>query len=108
MLPKSYRLPRESFDHVFHSGKRIQTKEFQYIVITSNNPHSRFAIVVGKKIAKLATHRNRMKRLINESLHHLLPTFSQSYDGIFFVKFDFSTLPQNKVESLVSKIVQST
>lgn len=62
MLPKKYRLPVE-----LCLGKRGRTDRsplFSLKSFPAEKPHSRFGVVVGKKVAKTAVERNRIRRLI--------------------------------------------
>lgn len=43
---------------------------------------SRFAFVISTKVDKRATVRNRMRRLLAESVQHMLPSLRPGIDGI--------------------------
>jgi ribonuclease P protein component len=60
MLAKKERLTRNEFDRFFSSGKRHHSPFFQLIVAPSDAFHG--AAVVGKKVAKRAVDRNRIRR----------------------------------------------
>ncbi len=66
----------------------------------------RFAFIVSTKIDKRATVRNRMRRVLSESVRHLLPTIAP-IDGIFIAKKNFADLPQTDVEKIVSALLRA-
>lgn len=62
MLKKKERLSRDAFNRFFSVGKRYHVPLFQLIYA----PHTSFhtAVVVSKKIEKLAVERNRLRRRV--------------------------------------------
>jgi ribonuclease P protein component len=119
MLPRSYRLPPSEIPKVMRRGKRM-AGEFIQLVMQKNEadvsrfvPRSgtplvtpRFACIVSTKIDKRATRRNRMKRIIYESVRHLTPRIHGTSDYIFIAKNDFSGKPQAEVESMVAELLR--
>ncbi len=72
MLKKKERLTRKEFDRSFSVGKRINSPSLQLIYTQSDDFHG--SVVVGKKVAKKAVDRNRLRRRIYGNLY----TFAQS------------------------------
>lgn len=64
----------------------------------------RFAFVVSVKIDKRATQRNRMRRILSESVRHLLPRLAGG-DGIFVVRKNIAKLSQREAEAMVTGIL---
>lgn len=86
MLPKHNRLPSPLMRLVLRTGRRITTNELQ-LVYSNNTAHvSRFAFIVGTNIDKRATARNRIKRLLRESIRNLLPKIKPGLDVIILVR----------------------
>lgn len=106
MLSKKNRLPRQAFNQVFQKGTRLQHPLFQLILLANNLPNSRFACVVSTKIDKHAVVRNRMKRLIHESIHHLVPDINSHIDAVIIVKRNFSKEKQPVIEAELTKLLQ--
>jgi len=112
MLSRFHRLPSSQINGVMRRGKRIAGETIQIIMRkseadvrrTSGGP--RFAIVVSTKIDKRATRRNRMKRLLSESIRHLLPRLHSPVDCIVVVRKDFSRKLQTETEPMVTDIFQ--
>ena len=63
-------LDKASFGRVFKNAKRSRDKYF--VVLYRHEPSSapRLGLAIAKKHCKLATGRNRIKRLIRESFRH--------------------------------------
>ncbi len=76
MLPSSLRFPFRYNKEVWQKGKRARTYLFEFRYIGAEN--TRWSILVPKKIVKLATRRNRYKRLISEVLVLLSPSLTSS------------------------------
>jgi ribonuclease P protein component len=102
MLPKQNRLPRTAFSMVLKTGFRIHSPDITCVSVKTTDPVSRFAVVVSKKIAKRAVDRNRIKRLVREAIHHLLPAMKSGFDCVFITKNNFA----EKEESVVEKDIK--
>jgi len=63
MFPKQHRLSSTEFTTLFNTGKKIHTDTF-FIVKDGNSQETKFAVVVPKKISKLAVGRNRIRRQV--------------------------------------------
>ncbi len=111
-LPKQAKLLKtDDFSSVFNLRKRIANT---YLVIRfkpNNLNRPRLGLVVGKKTAKLAVHRNYMKRVLREFFRlnqHQLP----SLDLVVqvqkkFQKTDFVQIKQ-EFEQLMKKLIEKT
>jgi ribonuclease P protein component len=112
MLPRSNRIPSSEIPGVMRHGKRAAGEIFQIVTqkgeadVTPSLGKPRFAFIVSTKIDKRATRRVRMKRLISESIFHLLPRFHGSADCIVIARKDFSGMMQTEVEIMVAEIFQ--
>jgi ribonuclease P protein component len=69
MLAKKERLTRHEFDRFFSLGKRYHSPLFQLIVAPAESFHG--AAVVGKKVARSAVERNRIRRQLYGVLYSL-------------------------------------
>jgi ribonuclease P protein component len=74
------------------------------ILQKTTNDVSRFAFVVSTKVAKHAVDRNRMKRVLRESVHHLLPTIKPGYDVVFVAKKNFAEKTEIEVKNEMQEI----
>jgi len=107
MLPKIYRLPASQFQSVFRTGKRIHVDDLTYVIQKTTEKVSRFAFVVSKKVAKRAVDRNRIKRMLRESIHNLLPSIQPGYDIIFMVKNNFADKTSKEITTRISDLFRS-
>lgn len=86
MLPKKNRLPSPLIKSVMRRGKRIATDGHQFIFIQNTLPISRFAFVVPVSVDKRAVIRNRLRRLVRESVRLVLPQIAPGWDGVFLIR----------------------
>ncbi|MDH3324566.1 MAG: ribonuclease P protein component [Candidatus Peregrinibacteria bacterium] len=67
MLKKESRFSTKNFERAFKSSKRFPCGKFLFL-ISNERFTPKFAVVVGKKISKLAVTRNRLRRQMYEAL----------------------------------------
>jgi len=102
MLPKPHRLPSTLVRRIFSRGKRIIAGGICEITsLSTKEAVSRFLIIVPISISKQAVVRNRMKRLIRESIRHLIPTFSSLFDCIIVAKKPIVGKTQQEIENIL-------
>jgi ribonuclease P protein component len=106
MLPIANRLLKEYIRTVFSAGKRIATPELLMYYTDSQTETSQFAIVVGKRISTLASKRNRIKRLVRQSIIKTLPFLVKPIAGIIVVQKIPSELTQKSVDILIKQLFQ--
>lgn len=121
MLPFSYRLPAQEITPVMKAGRRIQGNGISMIYkkLNSGSPQlgaeqasagmtgsARFAFIVGVKVDKRAVGRNRVKRLLRESVHHLLPLIKPGWDVVIVAKKELVGKSQAEVEAVVQEVLQ--
>ena len=63
MLLKKERIPRKKFNELFKNSKILSRGSF-FVVRGSESPTFSAAVVISKKIAKKATERNHIKRMM--------------------------------------------
>jgi len=63
MLPKKNRITTVEFERFFRKSSRIRCGRFTFL-LSRGGENPKFAVVVGKKISKLATRRNRVRRQV--------------------------------------------
>jgi len=93
------------FSTVFRTGKRMHTPELTLIIMQTKEPVSRFGFVVSKKTAKRAVDRNRIKRILRESIHHLLPTIPTGLDCVFIAKQNFAEKHTTEIEPEIKNLL---
>lgn len=103
MLPKEYRLhDYQEIERVKKEGKLFQSPLFGVLILektgqpVSLSSFSRFAFIVSKKVSTKAIERNRIKRVLSESVRLLLPAIKPDIDGVFLGKRNI--IGKNKTE----------
>lgn len=88
MLAKQYRLKKnKDFELVFKRGKTFDSKLLFLKTIKRNNLKvSRFGLVVGTKISKKATIRNKIKRRLRDVIRKKLEDIKPGFDVIIGAK----------------------
>jgi ribonuclease P protein component len=88
MLASEFRLTEpEDFDLVRHHGKRFISTNFilSFRDRKDTNP-TRFGFVIPTKVTKLASDRNRIKRVLSESTRHNLVYVRPGFDCVYLPK----------------------
>ncbi len=86
MLPKPHRIPSNEISRVLRQGKRIVASDIEAKVLKTATHEFRCAIVVPLRVDKRATARNRVRRLVSESVRRLLPRLSVGYDAMILIQ----------------------
>jgi len=92
---------RKTFSELFKSGKRISIKECSAVYLENvqfDNPGLFriifYAVIVSKKIAKKAVVRNRVKRLLRESLRMALKEDVRLFDNLSIIGLIWKDAPE--------------
>jgi ribonuclease P protein component len=84
MLKKEFRLRKQKdFENVFNRGAYFSEKFLMLKAVENNLSFSRFGFVVSKKISKKAVERNRVKRLMSESIRLSQEKIKPGFDVVF-------------------------
>jgi len=88
MLPKVSRLSKApDFKKVKEEGKLLQSEDFGLAYFTRGDVlPSKFGFVVSTKISKKATERNRVKRMLRESVRKVISEVKPGVDILFLGK----------------------
>jgi len=88
MLANVYKISdEEDIKHVLSEGKFYQTDIFGVAVLKREDQDPpKFAFIVSAKISKLAVHRNRINRALNEGVRQTLSRCPRGYSFVFLVK----------------------
>jgi ribonuclease P protein component len=105
MLPKKERLSRKEFNRFFSIGKRFHFPTFQVVYAPYTTLH--VSVVVSKKIAKTAVHRNKVRRRIYDIVRNYRTENSLTGVFIFFTKQPVTLLTYAKLQEEVRMSVQN-
>lgn len=109
MLSKDHRFHGHgSLRYVYRNGQAIRSHLITIKVV--NNPHrkhSRFAVVVSKKVHKSAVGRNRMRRRIYEVVRAELPSFRPAHDvAIMVFSGELISLPYDELVTTLKQLFE--
>ena len=75
-----------SLRYVYKNGQAVRSHLITIKYTTNpHRKHSRFAVVVSKKVHKSAVGRNRIRRRIYEIIRHRLPSVTRPHDVVVMV-----------------------
>jgi ribonuclease P protein component len=87
MLPRENRLSAEfDFRRLRREGRRYGTPFFNFFLIPNQKGPARFGFVVSSRVSRLATQRNRLKRVLRAQVEKLLPEIRSGSWGAFWVQ----------------------
>jgi ribonuclease P protein component len=98
-----------SLRYVYKNGQAIRSHLIT-IKYTKNphRKHSRFAVIVSKKVHKSAVGRNRIRRRLYEIIRQQLPSMASPHDvAVMVFSSEVLTLPQSELEELVQQLFTS-
>lgn len=101
MLPVPHRLPKQHIAGIMRSGSSVPGDGI-LLKYKKTGGLPRFAFVVSTKIDRRATQRNRNRRLLSESVRHLMPRIRPADAVIIVRKKNIALLPQTAAEKLVA------
>jgi ribonuclease P protein component len=87
MLPKENRLSqRGDFSKVYKNGFYSQKENITVKFLKNNSAKLRIGFSVGKNFSKLATKRNRVRRILREGVQEILPELKTGLDMIIILQ----------------------
>jgi len=109
MLKKQFRLRKQKdFEEVFKRGAYFSEK-FLVVKIKENSMSiSRFGFIVSNKISKKSVKRNRIKRVLRESVRLLQKNVIPGFDVVFISKKDIVNRNFKEMSSSVEKLLKKS
>lgn len=107
MLSFSYRFHGHgSLRYVYKNGQAVRSHLIT--IKCTQNPHrkhSRFAVVVSKKVHKSAVGRNRIRRRIYEIIRQELPNMDEAYDvAVMVFSSEVIALPADELSNTLKQL----
>lgn len=107
MLSKKYKLKKENdFKKVFQRGKFYQNKLIRIKVLAKQSEENRFGFVVGTRISKKATERNRIRRQLEEIVRLDLNQLKSGFDMIVFPQAEILTKDYQQIEKALFDLLK--
>jgi len=98
---------RRDFRELKEKGRLYQSPFFGLVVLKKEDSNiSRFAFIISRKISKKAVVRNKIRRLLAESVRINLEKIKKGYDFLFLVKKDMVGLKFDEVKKEVDKVLK--
>lgn len=105
MLKKAFRLSRSKDIYVTsRRGRSFFSSYFVIKFIATDQDSRRFTVVVSTKVSKRAVERNRIKRVIRETLRQALPHFKPG-DYVIIVKNSVANKPAEDIRTQLNKLL---
>lgn len=110
MLPIENRLKqKKDFDIVRKRGHLVPGKMFSFVFFERGDKElSRFGFIVSTKISKRAVIRNRVRRLLRESVQTDLQQLKPGYDCVFLAKTGLVGIRHDEVLKEVEEMLKKT
>lgn len=106
MLKKENRLScRKDFLEVKEKGRMLPSSLFSLVLLKKEDKVKQFGTIISKKISKRAVDRNKIRRLIMESLKKNWSLIEEGSRGIFLVKKKILGVSLEKIEKEVKDIL---
>lgn len=99
MLSQKFRLNKEKdINLVLRRGQKYYSQLFSVAFLPNTKENPRFCFIVSNRVSKKATVRNRIKRLMRESIKKFLLKRDKNYDIVISVRQKTNIADLNLVE----------
>lgn len=97
-----------SLRYVYKNGEAVRSRLITIKhVVNPHRDHSRFAVVVSKKVLKSAVRRNRVRRRLYEIIRHELPLLKPASDvAVMVFSSEVEILPHDELVGVVRQLFE--
>ncbi|OGF24229.1 ribonuclease P protein component [Candidatus Falkowbacteria bacterium RIFCSPLOWO2_02_FULL_45_21] len=95
---------QKDFEKIFKQGRAYYTKLLGVKILTNQSNFNRFGIIVGAKVSKKATERNRLKRQLRQAVWELDKKLKPGFDLAVMALPGFLNQTYANVKSELEKI----
>lgn len=95
-----------SLRYVYKNGDAIRTHAITLKYVPNpHRKHSRFAVVISKKVLKSAVGRNRVRRRVYEIVRHELPHLATPHDiAVMIFSSEVIAMPHEELTNLIKQL----
>jgi len=109
MLPKPNRITKSiEFSTIFQKGKRTKENSLILHVLLTRADIVRIGVVISKKNVQKATARNRLRRIITETMRQKLSSLKKGSDMVFVVLHPAVEEKPSEIRIAVDKLLHRT
>jgi len=109
MLPKKYKLKRNNdFKKIFEQGRHYQQDFIRLKILKNNLEISRFCLMVGLKVSKKATQRNKIRRQLEEAVRLNLNKINSGFDAVILVNPEIIEKNYQEIEKTLIDLFKKT
>ncbi|MBU1178164.1 ribonuclease P protein component [Patescibacteria group bacterium] len=107
MLPLANRLQKDNdFARVHRHGRFFKHQFIAIKSLKNNQPQSRFGFLVGIKVSKKATVRNKVKRRLREVIRLALADIKPGFDVVVMVRPEATDKTYREIENVFKNVLQ--
>jgi len=96
------------FENIFKRGKTIAGKLIFFKIIKTNTVKTRTCVVVGSKISKKATVRNKIRRRIKGAMKGICPGLARGFDIAIVAKKEIVDEDYQTIKEEINKLLKTT
>ena len=109
MLKKELRIRKQKdFENIYSKGVYYSEGFLAVKFIENKKLFSRFGFIVSKKISKKAVERNRIKRILRESIRLSKNQIKEGYDIIFITRNGIESRAYREISNTVEKLLMKS
>ena len=110
MLSKKYRFhSRGGVKYVYQHGKTVRRAQVSLVFIENTRGFTRVAVVVSKKVARLAVDRNRIRRRVYEAVRLNFDLVPKKMDYVFVIySKKVMDMPFAELEKMLGELVEES
>lgn len=107
MLKKELRIRKQKdFDRVFSQGSFFSEGFLAVKIVKNSYGYSRFAFIVSNKVSKKSYRRNRIRRILRESIRSRLVLIIEGFDLVIMVRSDIADKDIEIVDKAVDRLLK--
>jgi ribonuclease P protein component len=90
---------------VFESGRRLSGRYFTVILRGGTEDGPRLGLIVSKKVARAATRRNMIKRLVRESFRHANLAKREGFDLVVLARSGLAGAERGEIRRCLDRLL---